>query len=95
LREEEVAAAILETTFAKEAPPPALNVVNPRSAPWAVIVAFVRRAIVKRKGLPREDVLPIVPFGNWFERLESKAEGASEDDLVKIVSQFGHACLIE
>ncbi|KAF8555340.1 putative nonribosomal peptide synthetase [Imleria badia] len=84
LREEEVASAILETGFAKEAPPPALNIVNPCSAPWAAIVAFVRRAIIKRKGLPGEDVLPIVPFGEWFARLESKAEGASEDDLAKI-----------
>lgn len=81
-----MAAAVLETGFSKEAPPPALNIVNPRSAPWAAIVAFVRKAIIKRKALLGEDVLPIVPFGEWFARLESKAEGASEDDLAKTVS---------
>jgi nucleoside-diphosphate-sugar epimerase len=84
LREEEVATAILETAFAKEAPPPALNVFNPRNAPWAEIIAFVRRAIIKRKVLVGEDILPIVPFGEWFQLLESKAETATEDDLVKI-----------
>ncbi|KAF8129536.1 hypothetical protein EV363DRAFT_1584581 [Boletus edulis] len=41
LREEDVASAILETAFAREAPPPALNIVNPRSAPWAKIIVFV------------------------------------------------------
>ena len=88
LREEEVASAILEAAFSKEAPPPALNIVNPRSRPWAEIIAFVRRAIVKRKALPDgDDVLPIVPFGEWFSLLESKVESASEDDLVQVVSR--------
>ena len=86
LREEEVASAVLETAFAKEAPPPALNIVNPRSAPWAEIIAFVRRSVIKRKALGG-DVLPIVPFGDWFALLEKKGENASEDDLVKIVSR--------
>jgi len=83
LREEEVASAVLEAAFAKGAPPPALNIVNPRRAPWAEIIAFVRRSIIRRKGLG-EDVLPIVPFGEWFALLEKKAENASEEDLVKI-----------
>ncbi|KAH0828782.1 acetyl-CoA synthetase-like protein [Lanmaoa asiatica] len=83
LREEEVASAIMETAFAKEAPPPALNIFNPRSAPWAEIIAFVRRSIIRRKTLG-DDVLPIVPFGDWFALLEKKAENASEDDLTKI-----------
>ena len=88
LREEEVASAILEAAFSKEAPPPALNIFNPRSRPWAEVIAFVRRAIIKRKGLLGDDVLPIVPFSDWFALLESKAENASEDDLAKIVSRF-------
>ena len=89
LREEEVASAILEAAFAKEAPPPALNIVNPRSRPWAETIAFVRHAIIKRKALLGDNVLPIVPFGDWFALLERKAEHASEDDLAKIVSRFG------
>ena len=86
LREEDVASAILETAFAKEAPPPALNIVNPRSTPWAEIIAFVRHSIIKRKVIGN-DVLPIVPFGDWFSLLEKKGENASEDDLVNIVSK--------
>ncbi|KAF8121589.1 acetyl-CoA synthetase-like protein [Boletus edulis] len=84
LRREEVASAILETAFAKESPPPVLNIVNPRSTPWAEIIAFVQRAIIKRKALGGENVLPIVPFGEWFALLERKAENASEGDLAKI-----------
>ena len=83
-----MASAILETGFAKEAAPPTLNIVNPRNAPWAEIIAFVRRAIIKREALSGEDVLPIVPFGEWFKLLETKAENASEDDLAKIVSRY-------
>ena len=86
LREEDVASAILETAFAKEAPPPALNIVNPCSVPWADIIAFVRRSIIKRQALSG-DVLPIVPFGDWFALLEKKGENASEDDLVNVVSK--------
>ncbi|KAG8221454.1 hypothetical protein J3R82DRAFT_1660 [Butyriboletus roseoflavus] len=83
LREEEVATAIFETAFGKEAPPPALNTVNPRSAPWAEITAFVRRSIIERKALG-DDVFPVLPFGDWFALLEKKAENASEDDLLNI-----------
>ena len=76
---------MLEAAFAKAAPPPALNIVNPRNAPWAEIIAFVRRSIIKRKAL-EDDALPIVPFGDWFALVEKKAESPSEEDLVKIVS---------
>ncbi|KAG9308782.1 hypothetical protein JVU11DRAFT_11575 [Chiua virens] len=84
LREEDVAAAILETAFSKKAPPPALNLVNPCGAPWAEIIAFVRRAIIKSKSL-EDDVLPVIPFGDWFALFEKRAENASEDDLANIV----------
>ena len=75
----------METAFASNAPPPALNIVNPRRAPWADIIAYVRRSIVTQKALG-EDALPIVTFGEWFALLEKKAENATEEDLVKIVS---------
>lgn len=89
-----MAAAILEAAFAKEAPPPALNIFNPHGAPWAEIISFVRRSVIKQKALgDGSDVLPIIPFGDWFALVEKKAENASEDDLVKIVSGFGCQCL--
>ena len=83
LREEEVPSAILKGTFTKKAPPPALE-----------IIAFVRRAIIKRKAPLGDDVLLIVPFGDWFALLESKAENASEDDLAKIVSRSGRCAVL-
>ena len=85
LREEEVASALLETAFAYDSPPPALNLVNPRHAPWAEIIAYVRRSIITQKALG-EDALPIVTFAEWFALLEKKAENATEEDLVNIVS---------
>jgi hypothetical protein len=85
MREECVAHAILDVAFAKEAPPPALNLVNPRSAPWVDVIDYIRNCIIKEKGLA-SDALPIVPFADWFALLEKSAEGASKDELVKIVS---------
>ncbi|KIJ62359.1 hypothetical protein HYDPIDRAFT_114895 [Hydnomerulius pinastri MD-312] len=83
MREEEVAAAIIEITLAKEAPPPALNIVNPRGAPWADVMASVRHSIALQKKLKGGD-LSIIPFAEWFALLEKRAEGASADDLVNI-----------
>lgn len=85
LRGEDVASVILETASGKDAPPPALNIVNPSSTPWAEIIAFVQRAIIRRKALAEED-LPIVPFEEWFALLERKAENASDEDLAQMVS---------
>jgi hypothetical protein len=85
MREECVAGAILDVAFAKEAPPPALNLVNPRSTPWVDVIRSVRNCIIKEKGLT-SDALPVVPFADWFALLEKNAGGASKDDLVNIVS---------
>ncbi|KAF8120319.1 hypothetical protein EV363DRAFT_1237301 [Boletus edulis] len=75
LHEEEVVSAILETAFAKEAPPPTLNIVNPRSAPWAEIIA-------ERRSWTATTSFQSFPY--WFALLESKAENATEDDLANI-----------
>ena len=84
----------METAFAYDSPPPALNLVNPRHAPWAEIIAYVRRSIITQKAL-REDALPIVTFGEWFALLEKKAEDATEEDLVKIVSVISRLQVLE
>lgn len=89
LRGEEVASVILETAFSNPAPPPALNVVNPRSAPWEEMISAVRSAMLYRAS----SVVGVVPFGQWFAQLEDKAaNGASEND---IVSKFRRACVAE
>ncbi|KAF8548861.1 NAD(P)-binding protein [Imleria badia] len=83
LRGEDVALVILDTAFSSAAPPPALNIVNPRSATWTDIVADIQMGIYYYHHQERP-ILDVAEFGRWFEQLESKAEGASEDDLAKI-----------
>jgi hypothetical protein len=82
---EEVATAIVDVAFAAETPPPVLNVVNPRGAPWVEVMSSVRDAILQQTSVRSED-LAMVPFKDWLSRLEKKAEGASPEDLVDIVS---------
>ncbi|KAF9238232.1 putative nonribosomal peptide synthetase, partial [Melanogaster broomeanus] len=83
MRAEEVATSVLDIAFAIEAPPPALNVVNPRGAPWTDVMSSVRDAILKQKSLGSGE-LPMVPFKDWFALLEKKAESATSEDLVNI-----------
>ena len=84
MRAEEVAAAILEIAFAKTAPPPALNIVNPRCVPWADVLTPMREAIIEQKNLEVDDI-PMIPFGDWFDLLEKQAEGACSEDIAKVV----------
>ncbi|KAF9223056.1 putative nonribosomal peptide synthetase [Gyrodon lividus] len=83
MRAEEAAASVLDVAFTIQAPPPALNIVNPRGAPWVDVMSSVRDAILKQKSL-RSEELSMIPFKDWFARLEKKAEGASSEDLVDI-----------
>ncbi|KAF9238233.1 hypothetical protein BU15DRAFT_62645 [Melanogaster broomeanus] len=69
--------------FAVDTPPPALNLVNPRGAPWTDVMSSVRDAILKQKSLGSEE-LPMVPSEDWFTLLDRKAEGATSEDLVNI-----------
>ncbi|KIJ62360.1 hypothetical protein HYDPIDRAFT_114897 [Hydnomerulius pinastri MD-312] len=83
LRPEEVAGAILEIAFTKDTPPPALNIVNPRGAPWADVMVAVRSAVIEKKK-SKSDGLPLLPFEQWFAQLEARATGASSEDLANI-----------
>ncbi|KAF8839601.1 putative aminoadipate reductase [Paxillus ammoniavirescens] len=83
MRAEEVAASVLDVAFAAETPPPVLNIVNPRGALWVDVMSSVRDAILQQTSVRSED-LSIIPFKDWFDRLEKKAEGASSEDLVDI-----------
>ncbi|KIJ66073.1 hypothetical protein HYDPIDRAFT_27271 [Hydnomerulius pinastri MD-312] len=76
----EVASAVVDVAFAKEVPPQALNIVNPRPATWNDIVRALRDYLVKRKEL-KPDGLKLVPFGEWIELVAKRAEGASPNDL--------------
>ncbi|KAI9573104.1 hypothetical protein HD554DRAFT_2013493, partial [Boletus coccyginus] len=81
MRAEEVAAVILEVSFAKTTPPPALN---PRSVSWANVVASVREEIVN---LQVGDI-PTVPFREWSSPLEKRAEGTCPKDMAKVPAKL-------
>jgi len=82
MRAEDVAAAVLDITFADSAPQ-SLNIVNPQRARWSDIMSSIRNAIVEQKSLDI-DRLTIVPFVEWMVCLEEKAANASFEDLVHI-----------
>ncbi|KAH7886930.1 putative nonribosomal peptide synthetase [Phlebopus sp. FC_14] len=81
LRPEDVARAVIEIAFTKEALPPALNIVNPRGTPWWDIMTSIRSSVLKHLALKSDD-LPMIPFAQWFNLLEKKAE--TSGDLVNI-----------
>ena len=58
------------------------------------VPSAILKATFTKKAPLGDDVLLIVPFGDWFALLESKAENASEDDLAKIVSRSGRCAVL-
>ncbi|KAF9232860.1 putative nonribosomal peptide synthetase [Melanogaster broomeanus] len=75
--------SVLDIAFVMEMPPPALNIVNPRGAPWADVMSSVQDAILMQKSMGSEELL-FIPFKDWFALLEKKVEGATSEDLVNI-----------
>lgn len=84
MRAEDVAASVVDVAFAKDAPQ-ALNIVNPRRPSWADVMTSIRDALLKQTSLSNED-LTVIPFVDWVVRIEKKADDASPEDLVNIVS---------
>lgn len=86
MRTEDVAASVLDVSFADDAPQ-ALNIVNPQRPPWDAIMSSIRDAVLKQKsGSLTNEHLTMVPFIDWFVLLEKKADSATPEDLVNIVS---------
>ncbi|KZT22888.1 acetyl-CoA synthetase-like protein [Neolentinus lepideus HHB14362 ss-1] len=86
LTSEVVAQTVLDTAFASEPPPSALNVVHPRPVPWTNLVEGVRVALVEIVDHGKSEPLPLVPFKQWIQLLEKKAAGATESDMKAIPS---------
>lgn len=78
--------AILEVAFAKEQPSIAINLVHPPLIAWTTMISCIGDALVKEGayGAP----LPLVPFSQWFQKLELRSHTTSEDDLNEIVSSI-------
>lgn len=79
-----VSTAILDVAFAEEQPTIALNIVHPRPIEWSTVMRGVSDALLGAK--VTSELLPLVPFGEWFEALELRSKTADVDDLSTIVS---------
>ncbi|KAF8878948.1 putative aminoadipate reductase [Infundibulicybe gibba] len=74
-----VSQAILETAFSIDPPAVALNLVHPRPIEWNSIITAIGHAL-RRRQLANES-FPIIPFQQWFGRLEERARTATDGDL--------------
>ncbi|KAF7980198.1 hypothetical protein HWV62_39287 [Athelia sp. TMB] len=77
-----VSQAILDVAFAEERPPMALNIVHPRPSSWSYIVQSISDAL-QHEGVI-EEPLPLVPFTEWFDRLEQRSKGADEQEMSRV-----------
>ncbi|KAG1854078.1 male sterility protein-domain-containing protein, partial [Suillus tomentosus] len=66
-----VSNVILDVAFAEEEPPIAMNLVHPRPTAWKTLMQPIADALVERKVTTY--LLPLVPFSEWLEKLESSA----------------------
>ncbi|KAG2093538.1 putative aminoadipate reductase [Suillus discolor] len=74
--------AILDVAFAEEEPSIAVNLVHPKPTAWKALIQPIADALVEHKVTSHP--LPLVPFSEWFERLESSAKDASEETMKRI-----------
>ena len=86
MRAEDVAASVLDVAFAEDAPQ-ALNIVNPQRPPWVKIMSSIRDAVLEKKSDSLTGEHPtMVPLVDWVVQLEKRADNATPEDLVNIVS---------
>jgi len=81
-----VSNTILDVAFAEQEPPVAVNVVHPRPIAWNALMRPVSDAIFEHKVM--SNPLPLIPFSEWLEKLESAAKDASEETMKHIVCVF-------
>ncbi|KAG2095134.1 putative aminoadipate reductase [Suillus discolor] len=77
-----VSNAILDVAFAEEEPPIAVNLVHPRPTAWKTLMQPIADALVERK--VTSSPLPLVPFSEWLEKLESSAKDLGEESMERI-----------
>lgn len=80
-----VSDAILDLSFAENRLPTVLNIVHPEPTSWSSMIRHIRGALTKEKKLT-SDSLPIIPFGEWFSRLEVHSSDPTEQAIRRIVS---------
>ncbi|KAG1790286.1 putative aminoadipate reductase [Suillus plorans] len=74
--------AFLDVAFAEEEPPIAVNLVHPRPTAWKTLMQPIADALVERKVTSYP--LPLVPFSEWLEKLESSAKDLSQENMERI-----------
>ncbi|KZP21519.1 acetyl-CoA synthetase-like protein [Athelia psychrophila] len=77
-----VAQAVLDVALSEQPPSIALNIVHPRPSQWSTVITSVANAL-HRAGVA-DHHLPLVPFKEWFARLEQRSKGADADEMAKI-----------
>ncbi|KZP16286.1 putative aminoadipate reductase [Athelia psychrophila] len=77
-----VSRAIMDVALSKEAPSIALNIIHPKPSQWSTVITSVASAM-QRAGITRRR-LPLVPFSEWFERLEQRSKNADANEIAKI-----------
>lgn len=89
-----VSQAILDVAFSKQSLSIALNIVHPRPSPWSTVVGTIADEL-HRAGVSQKR-LPLIPFENWFEKLEQRSEGANAEEMADIVSASSmlYKCLL-
>ena len=83
-----VSDAVLDIAFSDQGRLPlAANIVHPHPILWRVVFTNLQKALMRYKNLSK-DGLPIVPFAEWVSKLTEYAQGATEDDMQRIVGAF-------
>jgi NAD dependent epimerase/dehydratase family enzyme len=80
-----VSQAILDVGFARKQVPGAINFVHPKPIPWASMISSISDALVAQEEL-NVSALPLIPFGEWVARLESKSKTAKDEEIKNLVS---------
>ncbi|KAJ6480154.1 putative aminoadipate reductase [Mycena sanguinolenta] len=87
---ENVANAIMDIAFASAAQSPIYNLVHPRTVSWNLIMNTLRDVIAKQKIYNSE--FQLVPFSEWFAKLQTAAETSDAKGLpgIKLVGFFDY-----
>ncbi|KAF7968546.1 hypothetical protein HWV62_30169 [Athelia sp. TMB] len=77
-----VTRAILDVAYAAEVPAETLNLVHPRPSSWPEMFKLFNDALVRSRTIPSP--LSLIPFSEWFEKIEQCARGADKAEMTNI-----------
>ncbi|KAE9406881.1 acetyl-CoA synthetase-like protein [Gymnopus androsaceus JB14] len=75
--------ALLDVGFSHEPVPIAVNIVHPKPVSWTYVVQNIRAALVEEKHLS-SDSLPLVPYHDWVDTVETHAKNPTATDTQNI-----------